>query len=105
MTNVKNEHKHAAVLRAIADGKVVEYFSLNKNGWIVPFGLNPITHPEIQWRIKPEPKPDVVRYGVASIQHGYAYVEHLGPHNSNKNNNLRLTFDGEFFTLKSAEVL
>ena len=103
MTNVKNEHKHAAVLRAIADGKEVEFFATGK--WNKPVLANPINDTQLEWRIKPEPKPDVVRYCVASIQHGYAYVEHIGPHNSNKNNNLRLTFDGEFFTLKSAEVL
>ena len=63
------EHKHAAVLRAIADGKVVQWRSTStpRDGhvWIdlTEWGsLNPVAHPWMEWRVKPEPKPDVVRW-------------------------------------------
>lgn len=56
------EHKHAEVLRAIADGKVVQWKS-SAGQWIEgSLSLNPLAHPMFEWRVKPEPKPDVVRF-------------------------------------------
>lgn len=51
------EHKHAAVLRAIAEGREVEYFSAT-NAWVSPQDEydNPISHYAMEWRIKPEPR-------------------------------------------------
>ena len=57
------EHKHAEVLRAIADGKVVQWQSNYDNEWSDLMGrMNPISDSHLNWRVKPEPKPDVVRY-------------------------------------------
>jgi hypothetical protein len=56
------EHKHAEVLRAIADGKEVEFW-IPEGKWLTalyPTQKNPITYPELEWRIKPEPKPPIV---------------------------------------------
>lgn len=55
------EHKHAEVLRAIADGKACQYKSCDGR-WIDAWDANPINQPKWEWRIKPEPKPDYVRY-------------------------------------------
>jgi hypothetical protein len=52
------EHKHAEVLRAIADGKEVEYWY--KYEWRQDSSTNPITNGHLEWRIKPEPKPPIV---------------------------------------------
>ena len=51
------------------------------------------------YRVKPEPKPDLIRYAHAWIHPG---SEASAP---SSNDNLRLTFDGETGKLKSAEVL
>ncbi len=58
------EHPQATILRAIADGKEVEYKLWIENEWTSSRGkhINPIDHPGLEWRIKPEPKPDVVWY-------------------------------------------
>ena len=93
-------HKHADVLRAIADK------GFEAGEWQHSFGdwreahdfLNPLTHPQLEWRIKPEPKPDVVCCGrVVAGKFGFYF--------SNGPDNLRVTFDGETGKLKSAEAL
>lgn len=62
------EHKHAAILRAIADGKEVEHkrcgeWHLATNDYLVCVA-DPFNNINQEWRIKPEPKPDVVLYVV-----------------------------------------
>ena len=112
------EHKHAAVLRAIADRgyEAAEFRPSSSDTWIAASqSYNPMTSAHFEWRIKPEPKPDVVRYvnvyGVtgigelcesdieASANRRYAYGLASGM--------LRLTLsDNEgAYKLKSAEVL
>jgi len=60
------EHKHAEILRAIADGKEVEWFG-GGNHWIKAESIiNPLSYPHYQWRIKPEKQ--VLRYRVARLQ-------------------------------------
>jgi hypothetical protein len=55
------QHKHAEVLRAIADGKEVQYrhSEMDRCEWtsIGCYEINPIHFPEWEWRVKPEPKP------------------------------------------------
>ena len=98
------EHKHAVVLRAIADGKDVQLRTALQGVWIdfdVDSHINPITSGiNAEWRIKPEPKPDVVCSGrVIANAWSFDVVYHGLP-------NLRLTFDGEDQRkLKSAQVL
>jgi hypothetical protein len=61
------EHKHAEILRAIADGKEVEGFDGITKKWESADNLfNPLTNPELQWRIKPEKK--VLQYRVALMK-------------------------------------
>lgn len=59
------EHKHAEILRAIADGKEVEWYG---GDWY-PIGdsdANPINCPDVEWRIKPEKQ--VLWYRVAKMR-------------------------------------
>lgn len=99
-------HKHADVLRAIADGKAVQWQSEDfLGGWhdFYPTGvITPLTHQRHNWRIKPEPKPDVVRYGWITESTGCA--EPICQHSS-QHANARFVIDGETGKLKSAEVL
>jgi hypothetical protein len=106
------EHKHAAVLRAIADGKAVQWRLYTEwNDYKDSEQGNPLyCMADTEWRIKPEPKPDVVRYlntyqgewgGLyLSEQHAKENADHR-----TKTGMFRITFDGETGKLKSAEVL
>lgn len=107
------EHKHAAVLRAVADGKAVQFKAQSPDGWAdfhSNLSINPLTHTHLEWRIKPEPKPDVVRYvnmyfeGIGDpyaskeeAERGAAKAERIGM--------ICYVIDGETGKLKSAEVL
>lgn len=48
-------HKHAEVLRAIADGEEVEYQEPHTGvWWNLRTGINPIASPDLKWRIEPK---------------------------------------------------
>jgi hypothetical protein len=77
------EHKHAEVLRAIADGKEVEYWYLGE--WLpMTADRSPLTHPDYDWRIKPQP-PIVVEEHCCFDDGVYRY--------NGKPENIRFTFD------------
>lgn len=53
------QHKHADVLRAIADGKAVQVWSNCYDEWLDHVSIqdsNPLTKPNWVWRVKPEKK-------------------------------------------------
>jgi hypothetical protein len=99
MAGVEMKHKHAEVLIAIAEGKDVEWKVKGDDEWHIAQFLpyTPITNSDFEWRIKPEPKPDVVK---TYMVHGEDDIV-----DSIYTANLKLTFDGETGELKSAEVL
>ena len=107
------EHKHAAVLRAIADkglgaAQWQDGKSLMGQWNDCTFMITPITHSFLAWRIKPEPKPDVVRYHNSYSSIGYETREAADKYACtfpDTKGRYRLTFDGETGKLKSAEVL
>lgn len=113
-------HKHRDLIIAWANGAKIER-KVYRNGeninepiisesWL---GENmPMWSIHEEYRIKPEPKPDVVMYSrVLSVQKHkdgayYAWVSNAYTEMpSCKADNLKLTFDGETGELKSAEVL
>lgn len=53
------KHKHAELIKAWADGAEIEYEYDGE--WIICLS-NPAWQTNVEYRIKPEPKPDVVRY-------------------------------------------
>lgn len=90
-------HKHAALIKAWADGAEIEM----KNGeeWMQ---VNPNWSEFNKYRIKPEPKPDIV------VLRQVAWVESVTSSyftTYTDNFNVKFTFDGETGKLKSAEVL
>lgn len=103
-------HKHAELIKAWADGAEIESKTDNID-WFVD--ENPWWNDDdYEFRIKPEPKPDVVMYSrVLSVQEHkdggyYAWVSNAYTEMpSCKADNLKLTFDAETGELKSAEVL
>lgn len=95
-------HKHAKLIKAWADGAQIQYKNLNEWEDCV---IYPKWDNNTEYRIKPEPKHDIVYYGKAGIGEDYdIYLTRfiLAPLDSF---NLKLTFDGEAGKLKKAEVL
>lgn len=93
-------HKHAEIIKAWADGAEIETRPYSDAGW---FPLKePQWHLTREYRVKPEPKPDVV-HTVKARSSGFCIF------NSNTRSvseaNLKLTFDGETGKLKAAEVI
>ena len=110
----RKPHKHAELIKAWADGAEIEWVGATKYDgtklWSVV--ANPPWNESHEYRIKPEPKPDLVMYSrVLSMQEHkdggyYAWVSNAYTEMpSCKADNLKLTFDSETGELKSAEVL
>lgn len=96
-------HKHAETIKAWADGARIQYFGDGK--WIDFSGYSP-AFGQYDWRIKPEPKPDVViTYTVELSQRPDSQGKHLNFWVNRIDDNVRFTFDGETGQLKAAEVL
>ncbi len=100
-------HKHAELIKAWADGAKIQVYTMDINPktnvstpvWVDVAICDVIEGDwsDAEFRIKPEPKPDVVmEYLVDDM--GTILLTH-------KNPKLKLTFDGETGELKSAEVL
>ena len=89
------KHKHYDVIVAWAEGKEIQHIWHGKwHDWDT--SNTPGFYEECEYRIKPEPKPDVVReVFMTSSTTSWCYT----------NPNLRLTFDGETGKLKQAEVI
>lgn len=106
------EHKHAEVLRAIADGKDVQRFENGKWVDVDEFKLynwhDPINNIDDEWRVKPEPKPDYCFYAgyrdgktVGNIwgEDEKSYVDEDLPYR------IKITIDGETNEPKSVELI
>ena len=106
------KHKHCELIKAWADGAEIEQACRNGIGEILWCPFKGVWQEYYEYRIKPEPKPDVVMYSrVLSVQEHkdggyYAWVSNAYTEMpSCKADNLKLTFDAETGELKSAEVL
>lgn len=99
---MKQPHKHAALIKAWADGAEIEFFSKGGDGWVL--SNSPQWYDDYEYRIKP--KPDAVHYLKAVIMDNGLVVKHFFSHDRDlAYDNLKLTFDSETKKLKSAEVL
>jgi hypothetical protein len=91
-------HKHAELIKAWADGATIEAKALGQ--WM-ELERNFVWHEDLEYRIKPEPKPDEQQYWL--VQKDFNYMRFSDECRCPPN--LKLTFDGETGELKSAEVL
>jgi len=94
---MKTPHKHAELIKAWADGAEIEvkdsngiWDKVHTPTWGIPS----------EYRIKPEPKPDVVMYGNPAID-DYGHLTYA----QWPCDNLKLTFDGTTNKLIKAEVI
>ena len=103
-------HKHAELIKAWADGAEIQVYTMDinpKTNVSTPVWVDVAICDVIEgdwsdavFRIKPEPKPDVVyKFEVDKYKHFHQIDTVAGMAN------LKLTFDGETGELKSAEVL
>jgi len=98
---VKTPHIHADLIKAWADGAEIEYLDVGSAS-VWRSVTSPRWDGQGSYRIKPEPKPDVVEKYFANGYTKYGCVrvaEHW------ERENLKLTFDGETGKLKAAEVI
>ncbi len=94
------KHKHADLIKAWADGAEIEYKSKVDGVWCAQ--SDPEWDVDYEYRIKPEPKPDLIKYIVTeAISEGICRWDLSEPQFAN----LVLTFEGETGALKSAEVI
>lgn len=115
MRNKPVPHVHAELIKAWADGAEIERYSHINGEWIdVP---NPCWWTEEQYRIKPEPKPDVISNVIMSFKHDWKsakiYCQWEGvvcpagyAHNLDRDfHYFKFIFDGESDKLKSVEFV
>jgi len=91
-------HIHAKLIKAWADGHAIQYRAVPKQGDWRDAPEHLIWEWSAEYRIKPEPKPDLRLF--------YWVSDHVVQCSSKIHmHNLALTFDGNTGALKSAEVL
>jgi|688.fasta_scaffold1067125_1 hypothetical protein len=96
------KHKYAELIKAWADGAIIESRSL----WCVNSEWKTTTNPQwrdnlYEYRIKPEKKPNYYTKHIAYKARIYSEGDVHPPTQPN----LKLCFDGETGELKSAEVI
>lgn len=96
---MKTPHKHAALIKAWADGAEIEYLQQRTDTWLET--ENPEWSQSLTYRIKPEPKPDIEHY----LQVNLDGVWGASSARRFTRDNLKITYDGETGKLKAAEVL
>jgi len=101
------KHKYAELIKAWADGAEIEFYDtrFNEHRW-KPTGPFPYWQPEVQFRIKSNPRPDVVFYARILLPYFDAppRVDGLCMAQGTLDN-LKFVFDGATGQLKSAEVV
>jgi hypothetical protein len=98
---MKTPHKHAEIIKAWADGAEIECKFDEFDSWAVVYP--PHWNPDYEYRIKPEPKPDVFQDFYFWVGNGI--IVSCFAKNTSNPANVRITFDGETGELKAAEVL
>jgi hypothetical protein len=102
-------HKHAELIKAWADGAEIEIELLIgaslKPEWYEDG--SPEWHKDRKYRIKPEPKTDIVKAFMLESHPlcGLRFYDATGFSREKDEQRILVTFDGETGELKSAEVL
>ena len=97
----KTPHVHAELIKAWADGAAIQLLGEASGTW---YNCIPSWEPRTQYRIKPEPKPDIVRY--ARVQYNpKSFSETFWYGYRTQADNIKATFDGDTGKLKSVEII
>ena len=103
---MKTPHKHAAIIKAWADGAEIEFFHRISGVWC-PAPM-PSWDEYTPYRIKPAPKPDIVENTTIyrNLNRQFDFQRTCGERfTESRIADVRLTFDGETGKLKAAEIL
>jgi hypothetical protein len=102
------KHKHYDMIVAWAEGKTIQNFNDRRMCWEDLTG-DPYWVSSFQYRIKPEPIPDIVRdfYLESNPLIGLRFLQAHTPIDlrGREFGSIRCTFDGETQRLKKAEVI
>ena len=104
-------HKHAELIKAWADGvEIQQRYKDEPHGWtdwVLEESPQWWTYDSVEYRIKPEPKPDEEDYLVVEIGTGRWITFRKEQFCDDKpiRPQIRLIYDGETGELKSAEVI
>lgn len=93
---------HAELIKAWADGATIQY--MDQDQWFDAVENRPQWSVNRKYRVKPEPKPDVVVYKWIN-QNGKTFAKTFDQHDHRPDANLMLVLDGETGQLKAAQVL
>ena len=98
-------HKHHDLIVAWAKGATIQY--LHDGKWYDGPDRSPSWSKTTEYRIKPVPKPDVVRYGCLDIDcSGRATARsNFFTGSAHRCDNLMVVFDGETGALKDVQLL
>jgi hypothetical protein len=96
-------HKHAELIKAWADGAEIEC----RDCRVWYHAKDPRWQEDMEYRIKPESKPDVFRnfLFVEKMACAYTFIDVTGLPRNEGEQWIRVYMDGETGKLKSAEVL
>ena len=97
---MKTPHKHADLIKAWADGAEIEYWAAYSAKWVGCGDAAPTWDEDQGYRIKPEPKADIVSYAYAHEGKWLRFCEE-----QYNEYNLIITFDGETGKPKTVEVI
>jgi hypothetical protein len=94
-------HKHADLIIAWANGADIEYFNGINHEWRTFVKDHNVWYEDWKYRIKPEPKPDLVCWAriIPCVVYPGTVLLSL------ESANVEFTFDGETEELKSAKVI
>jgi hypothetical protein len=103
LVETKEPRKHAELIHAWADGAKIQY--KNRQGEWKDFKeyLNPECSADYEYRIKPESKPDVIKYGTNEWIHSVATLAARDKYFDG--DAVKFTFDGETGKLKDVELI
>lgn len=103
-------HKHADLIIAWANGATIQVYALpSTHGTDIPCWLDadaPSWRHDSEYRIKPQPKPDVVKYRNTYNNGGYnSMQEAAAARQEDCLGVLKFTYDGETGKLKHVEIV
>ena len=111
MTTISEKvpHVHAECIKAWADGAKIECSAILVDNWGEIGTEFPLWSPQLRYRVKPETKPDVVRYAQVDARKSPYFEDgfcvSIDGACRAPSGNLKLILDGETGKLKSAEAI
>lgn len=96
-------HKHAEVIKAWADGAQIQCKAKTTPAHWVDITTRPQWWTDYEYRVKPEPKPDIVRY--VRAMYGDINGVYASGCLEQRDANIKLVFAGETHKLKSVELI